>query len=245
MRNSASYGGGCHLAVGINVRKIHDYYIHIHNGVHQEKVISHIEFENFDYTPYRGKSVYFVYKENDFLIEKKPILTPVRNENVFVTSSLCFHNLNTNASSIWASGNRTMKKLIQKGHWVNGSAEGFGHQEILNFKSSKAIGLMLEQSTWKVLSHNQAQSVIGTVVPSYSHNINDKINEDFKNQMLNSDVIYWSSKIQYDHYTEHYPELKNKTHAVGLGKTYTNFKESGISFIPCLDMTQLKNELKA
>ena len=239
----ASYGGGCHLAVGIHVKKVFDYYVHFHNGKHNNELINKIIFEGFDYAPYKGKSIYFVFKENDFLINKERINTPVRNENVFVTSSLCFHNVNKNASSIWASGNRTMKKLISRGLWVNGSAEGFGHQEILNFKNSKAIELMLQQSSWKVLSHNTASSVLGEVIPSYDHQMNNDIDKKFEKQMLESDIIYWSSKIQYNLYTQKYPELKNKIHAVGLGKTHTSFKEAKIPFIPCLDMTQLQESI--
>jgi len=136
-----------------------------------------------------------------------------------------------------------MKKLIQKGFWVNGSAEGFGHQEILNLKNSKAIELMLEQSSWKVLSHDKATSVIGDVTPSYKHVLNDDINKEFEKQILESDIIYWSSIIQYNHYTERYPKLKKKTHAIGLGKTHTSFKEAKIPFIPCIDMIQLKESI--
>lgn len=240
----ASYGGGCHLAVGIHVTKIQDYYVHFHNGTHEGKEIKHLELENYDYSPYKGKSVYFVFKENDFLIEKRPIQHQVMKDNVFITSTLCMHNINEKASSLWASGNRTMKKLIQKGLWVNGSAEGFGHQEILNFKNSKALALMLEQSSWKVLSHKDASSAVGQVIPSYEHIIREEIDQNFEAQMLAADIIYWSSYIQYSVYTERYPQLKEKLHAVGLGKTYTSFKEAGISFIPCLDMTHLKESVK-
>ena len=240
----ASYGGGCHLAVGIHVTKIQDFFVHFHNGTHEGKEIKHLELEDFDYTPYKGKSIYFVFKENDFLIEKKSIHHPITQDNVFITSTLCMHNINEKASSLWASGNRTMKQLTQKDYWVNGSAEGFGHQEILNFKNSKAISLMLETSSWKVLSHKDASSSVGTVVPSYEHIIREKVNSEFESQMLGSDIIYWSSYIQYAAYTERYPELKNKHHAVGLGKTYTSFKEAGITFIPCLDMNHLNESVK-
>lgn len=235
-----SYGGGCHLAVGINVRKVRNYLIEIHNGRHEERDIHKIRFHGFDYTPYRGKKLYQVYKDNDFLTKKEKINTPVRHENIFVTSTHCLHNVNDKASSIWASGNHTMKKLVARGFWVNGCAEGLGHQEIINFKASKAIELMLSQSSWKILSHDHASSVVGELVPCYQHSSHVNFDTKKRDEMLASDIIYWSSKVQYDLYTQTFPELKNKIHAIGLGKTYSAFREENIPFIPCLDMKHLE-----
>ena len=238
-----SYGGGCHLAVGIHVKKVHDYYVHIHHGQLNNKSIEKLELEGFDYSNISGRSAYFIFGENDFLIDKPQIQNlSKKNENLFVTSSNCIHNIDQ-FNSLWAGGNRSLLKLVESGHWVNGSAEGFGHEEIYNLKSSNAIKILLGESEWKVLSHDKAKSEIGEVTLSYSHKIIDSFPTEKRERLLGSDIIFWSSFIQYRAYTEKFPELKQKKHACGLGKTYTAFKDAQISVIPCIDMKHLRDLL--
>ena len=235
-----SYGGGCHLAVGINVKKIDDYYLHIHKGSHDNTPIYKRFLEGIDYKELEGRKVYFMYSKYDFLIQKEHISFETKKENTFVTSSHCFHELGDDFSSLWSAGNRTMKKLIQKGHWVNGSAEGLGHEQIMTFKKSKAVNLLLQNNEWRTLSHSNADSVVGQVTPCYEHKINPTIDEKMKDELFSSDIIYWSSIIQYELYLEHFPQLAHKIHTCGLGKTWKHFKQRNIKVIPCIDMTHLK-----
>jgi hydroxymethylbilane synthase len=238
-----SYGGGCHLAVGIHVKKVHDYYVHIHHGHLDDKSIDKLELEGFDYSSISGQSAYFIYGENDFLIEKPQIKNlSNEDENLFVTSSNCLHNIKK-FNSLWAGGNRSLLKLVESGYWVNGSAEGFGHEEVYNIKNSHAIKILLGESKWKVLSHDKAKSEVGEVVPSYTHKIVNNFPPEKKEKLLGSDIIFWSSYIQYNAYTEKFPELKLKKHACGLGKTYTAFKDAQINVIPCIDMKHLRELL--
>lgn len=243
-----SYGGGCHLAVGINVKKVHDFYVHIHEGEVDKKEISILKLEGFDYSPLKGLKAYHVIGDKDFLIEKSSINSVIPEDlNIFNTSTYCNHNLPTSYSSLWSAGNSTMKKLIADGHWVNGSAEGFGHDVIENYKNSGAVQLMLSGKTWGVLSHDKASSTVGEVIPSYTHKL--KENCEVSIEMQAADIILWSSVIQFKMYLEFFPELKSKKHACGLGKTFTLIKEQmtedGKSkLIPCIDHQHLLNQTK-
>lgn len=242
----AEYGGGCHLAVGVHVKSLHDYYIHLHKGEVDKKEIFEHQLEGYDYTQIKNKKVYYVYSDYDFLINKKPIKTSsdYSEDHLFVTSSNCFHNI-TKTQSLWAAGNRTLRKLNELGYWVHGSAEGFGHQEIENFKNSKALALFSKASQWKVLSHDKASSTIGSVIASYTHELNKEIDSKREQDMLASDIIYWASFIQYETYTKKYPALKDKLHASGLGKTFQVLKEHEIDTIPCIDMNHLKRQTES
>lgn len=137
-----------------------------------------------------------------------------------------------------------MKKMVQQGHWVKGSAEGFGQQEILNLKESKALQMMNNSQRWYVLSHDKASSSLGPLIYSYRHKQNDEYDEAQVDLLFEADIIYWSSQYQFDMYCEKFPELQSRLHACGLGKTFEALKKKGVSPIPCVDMNHLKSITK-
>ena len=87
--------------------------------------------------------------------------------------------------------------------------------------------------------HQEAESEWGEVIPCYTHVINDSHQSTFEDQLLNSDIILWSSRIQFEHYLAKYPQLKSREHASGLGKTFMALKEKVPKLIPCLDYQHL------
>lgn len=245
-----SYGGGCHLAVGVYVKKIHDYYLHVHRGEVDKKTVFQRHLEGVDYSSLKGKSAYYVFKDFDFLLEKKNTQTKTTEGHLFVTSSHCIENVDA-YHSLWAAGNRTMKLLANLGHWVCASAEGLGHSEIVAFQKSELLKLMMDEKPWYVLSHNESQSEVGQSIACYERVIADKdliekkLSKDHRLElMLEAEVIYWSSYKQYEVYTDYFPELKSKIHCSGLGKTFKKLKKKNIPVIPVIDMNHLKQTLK-
>lgn len=231
-----AYGGGCHLAVGIHVKKHKNLFLHIEKGEYQEKKIHKMYLEGIDYSILEGKSSYLVLGEKDVLINKESLNVQADEmKNIFVTSKYCIYALNEKKpNSVWSSGVMTSKKLAQTGHWLHGSAEGLGHNEIQRITESKAVQMLLNNNEWEVLSHDQATSSVGPVKACYKRVMTDA---EFK---VNADIFFWSSFYQYETYTNKYPELKNKLHACGLGKTYDQFLEKGIKVYPFLDMESFR-----
>lgn len=240
-----SYGGGCHLAVGVFVKKIYDYFLHIHRGEVDGKPIFKRELEGVNYDSIRGKSAYYLYKDFDFLIEKKNSGVKTQEGHLFVTSSHCLENIDQ-YDTLWAAGNRTMKQIASRGHWVCASAEGFGHSEIEAFQKSELLKLMMSKKDWLVLSHNEAQSEVGKNINCYERIVREqtKNNDHRIDLMLEADIIYWSSYKQFEVYTKNFPELKTKIHCAGLGKTLKKLKKKGIEVIPVIDMNHLKEICK-
>lgn len=238
-----SYGGGCHLAVGIHVKKHKDLFVHIHKGVHGDKVVDHIEVEGADQSSLKGKNALLVLGEKDKLVEQVPLEANIPDgKNIFVTSPYCFEALKASKSqsSVWAAGSRTHRKLAKLGYWVNGSADGFGHEEIIALKDSKAAQMMLDSSKsedWIVLSHDQANSPVGKVTRCYTR----KINQAAEMDLSEYEVFFWGSYFQYETYLSKFPWIKDKIHACGLGKTYDKFVKNNIKVVPVADMKSFKD----
>ncbi|MCT4641968.1 MAG: hydroxymethylbilane synthase [Bacteriovoracaceae bacterium] len=235
-----SYGGGCHLAVGIHAKTINDHLIKIEKGIHNDKEIYNLSIEDTDYSHLKGKRLFFAMGCEDKLINKDLLEAKASNKNLFVTSSYCFHAIDNNhKEAIFSAGNRTARKLVEKGFWVNGSAEGFGHEQILDLTKSEALKIMHTTDEYQVLSHDKADSVIGEVLPCYTR----KLTQENMN-IEDNDVFFWSSYFQYETYINKYPSLKDKIHTCGLGKTYTQFKNNNIKVTPVIDIKHLKELIK-
>ena len=234
-----SFGGGCHLAVGINVKKHKNFYVHSLKGSHNQQDINTLKLEGVDLSALEGKSCYVVLGDKDLLIDKAPLEPKLSDEvNYFVTSKYCFDSVKgTKNTSIWTSGIITMKQLVQNGHWVNGSAEGLGHEVISNFQNSKAISLMLPSDSWKTLTHDKGESPVGDIIGCYQRVVKKQTNLD---ELLQYDCIYWHSFYQYLNYCEQLPSLKNKIHLCGLGKTHDQFLQNNLHVTPIVDMKTLQ-----
>ncbi len=232
-----TYGGGCHLAVGINVQAHKETFLKIEKGEHQDTKIHNVSLEGIDYTNLKNKKTFVAIGKHDELIKQVEIEAKLSESNYFVTSKHCFHALKKSPdTTLWASGTRTLKKLVKAGHWVSGSAGSLGHEEIKKLNSSKAIQLMVKNEKVNVLSHSKATSKIGEVTACYSRET-----ADVKMNLSSYEVFYWNSFFQYETYTNSYPEIKTKIHACGLGKTYDQFLASNIEVTPFADMNTLKD----
>ncbi len=240
-----NYGGGCHLAVGINVKKINDYFVHIHRGELNGKNIEKLSLEGRDLPEVKLSPTYFCgHQSDDELIEKRSIKANIeKNQHIYVTSKFCINEVNKDhkPKSIWAAGVKTMEKLAKVGFWVNGCADSFGDFEIKKLKNSKALSLMSEiDSPFCVLTNNESSSDIGYTVACYERSVITPVSDEFINKINNTNYFYWTSFNQYQTYLNFFPQLKNKIHACGLGKTFEQFKKNNTEVLPFSGLDEFK-----
>ncbi|MBC7430383.1 MAG: hydroxymethylbilane synthase [Bacteriovorax sp.] len=245
------YGGGCHLAVGINVRKLAtekgEFFLHNHQGVLEEKVVSYVELEG------RSLPAFFVAPKvfngnpaNDQLICKKNLaVTLDQGLHIYITSKYCLDAVSgSNPKTLWAAGTKTMKDLAALGYWVNATADAIGDDEIKNLRSSCAMALMIDtKAPIIVLSNDEAKSTLkdAEVIACYKREISPTVSDEFKVDIKTTEVFYWTSFFQYNAYLYHFPEIKNKIHACGVGKTYDLFKSNNIEVYPMADASEFKS----
>ncbi|MDC0255627.1 hydroxymethylbilane synthase [Bacteriovoracales bacterium] len=260
------YGGGCHLAVGIHVKKIPGGFIHIHRG-HKDGLgnVDDLKFERESSLPeFNQKATIFVGLplskadsqkkwENsksevvfDEIIQKNPRKSIDTSQGHFyVTSDHCIGTLEnvSKAKTLWASGTKTMQKLAKNGLWVHGSADSFGENEILSLKSSKTLQILMNSKTtdsWLVLTNETAMSNVGKTVTAYTRSINDPT-DLFEKKIKKADIFYWTSFFQYQTFKEKFPFIENKIHCCGLGKTLENFKKTKTIVTPFAHMEEFRN----
>lgn len=248
----ASYGGGCHLAVGINVRKLSsekgELFLHCHRGkTPEEKDVHLFKLEGRTLPEIVGPIKTFIgLPQNDKLITKKniPITLGPKQLHVYVTSRYTIDSIvGATPLSIWAAGSKTMKDLATLGFWVNGTADAIGDEEIKALRNSQALGLMVDfNSPLTILSNDEAKSSIenAEIIPCYKREINEDITVEFKEQIRNADLFYWTSYFQYEAYLANFPEIRDKLHCCGVGKTFDIFRSHGVLIYPMADIDEFK-----
>lgn len=245
------YGGGCHLAVGINVRKLHsskgDFFLHSHQGFLNGENIERFELEGRNLPAFVAAPRSFNgHPSNDELITKKNIpVTLDQGLHLYITSKYCLDAISgANPKTVWAAGTKTMKDLAALGYWVNGCADAIGDDEIENLRKSRAASLMIDnQSPLIVLSNDEAKSTLTTaeVIACYKREINKNVSAEFKADILKTEVFYWTSFFQYKAYIYHFPEIKDRMHACGVGKTFDLFRENNIEVFPMAGIEEFKS----
>ena len=238
------YGGGCHLAVGINVKKKDQFFIHIHRGVLEGKAVHISKLEGRDLPHFFAKpKVFNGLPSDDLLVKKRALQVDLSgHEHLYVTTKHCIDSITKTPQSLWAAGAKTMKDLAARGFWVNASADSLGEEQIKNLRESKAIRLMIDTNApLSVLSNEKSWSCLGEVIPCYAREIEQNIDQTFIDRINTTDLFYWTSFFQYQAYVQKFPQIINRVHVCGLGKTYQQFSEQNINILPMSSMVEFKN----
>ncbi|MFZ4713497.1 MAG: hydroxymethylbilane synthase [Bacteriovoracaceae bacterium] len=231
------YGGGCHLAVGIHVRKVGPYYLHFHQGEVDHKPIKEKFLEPKPIALPQGD--YFS-GMNDSIIEMVSLAPDLSSHNHYLVSSRhCLSALSTipKKSMLWSSGVKTHQKMAAAGHWVHGSADSFGMMELNPFISSKLVQLLMKNhginAQIKVLTNDLSEHDDAPSIATYTRKIKAP-NAETKVRILATKLFYWTSFFQYQTYLSLFPELSqnDRVHTCGLGKTWKEFEAKGLKVIP-------------
>lgn len=250
------YGGGCHLAVGINVFKSGDYYLHTHKGISDKKEIQETLLEgSFPSPESKGKNIFIglpndklkslevsevifgdSYITKESIVELDPKVSS-QSKHLYVASSYCIPLLEKlpNYSSLFSAGVKSMKALAKKGYFVNATSDSKGDDYLLTILASKALQIIHKnkENESLVLTHAHSSSQIGEVVPAYSRSKNTNTDLDLlKAKLKDTQVFFWTSFLQYESYVELDPSIKEKFHCCGLGKTHKLFTQNNLSVRP-------------
>lgn len=248
-----AFGGGCHLAVGIHVKKIGNTFLHVHAGEVDGKRID-IKWLEGNPKPHlppgkkyfvglpRGERKDVVY---DDLLAKIPEAKDLslKHKHVFVTSRYALPTLRASLHSqpegIWASGTKTAQELSNEGIWFNGTSDSLGTTDLVAFKHSEVLKIFHPSISkpWTVLSHEDATTDLGSVVGCYIRKPQN-ITEAFANEMRQVGACLWTSFNQYEIYLKQFPFLKDALHCCGLGKTWQEFQKAGVTIHPLASMQE-------
>ena len=246
-----SYGGGCHLAVGIHVKKIGDNFLHVHAGEVDGQTIDKKWLEGQELPKLQAKKLFVGLPKGDprflhdeFLLKKPiPESMDLTNKHVFITSRYCVDSLKASGlpTGLWAAGTKTASILTQAGYWINGTADSLGTEDLMSLKSSRALAIFNDINTnWVILSHETASSDLGDVIGVYARE-EQSVSEKWKAELKQVGACYWTSFAQYESYLKNFPFLSEIPHFCGLGKTWQEFQKAAVAVHPVANMNDYYN----
>jgi hydroxymethylbilane synthase len=246
-----AFGGGCHLAVGIHVKKVGDTFLHVHAGEVDGKRVELKMLEGSVTPKLSGNKKLFVGLPQgeradvvyDELIRKNTSAKKLdlSKQHLFVTSRYAIPTLLASYSigpeGVWAAGVKTAQKLCDEGIWINGTSDSLGTKDLWDLQKSQVLKILSPSidKNWTVLSHEEATSDLGDVVGCYSREVLD-VSEKFNNEMKQVGACLWTSFQQFQIYLKQFPALKEAEHFCGLGKTWQEFQKAGVNVHPLASM---------
>ena len=248
------YGGGCHLPVGIFVKKFEDNFIHCHQGFHQNQEINILKLDLKRKRPMNSPYVFigqtrvgqtppFINRQiiyNNLLSFQTILCTSRLDNNVVITSSNVLSAINFekfDPTTLWTSGLHTMQTMFKRKYWVNGTGDFLGEEGLIAFKNSLFVNIFLKDFAWSYLTNDESKSTLGPSIPTYTR-IKNSLSTEYLEQIEKTQIFYWMSFYQYEAYLKIFPGIAAKCHCCGIGKTYKRFKERNIPAIPFINLNE-------
>ena len=221
------YGGGCHQKIGVSNWMVDDIELESIKGKTEKgelldsyKIIRPKEERDF----YTNRSNAFPSNDNEKKlfsrkhIDNSKMIKEIRDSIVYISRKNVLKGspFIDESNIIWTSGLQAWRAAAQKGYWVNGTSDSFG--ESIDFN----IGSLTRNTNKRVkLTHLENKSTDMDIIPTYELTFSNK-----HLNILERTHFYWMSSFAFDCITEEYPEIKNKIHACGPGKTYDHISKT-------------------
>jgi hydroxymethylbilane synthase len=243
-----SYGGGCHQKIGVSHEILETgRLLTVRGETEKGENLSERSFNNNeeDYFNSLNDSNYFPRnKQEQRFFERKPsidsreALKKIKNKGIYVSRSNAIEssNLLDDSNIVWTSGVDTWKSLAQKGYWVNGTSDSLG-------ENNSPEESLFEEISWLKATHKDNLDKDKEVLVTY-----ELSPLDISERLLECDYFYWMSASSFELAIKKYPELKNRNHACGLGKTFKLIKKAVPKVTPFLDfdswLEAVRNKIK-
>ena len=221
------YGGGCHQKIGVSNWMIKDIELESIKG----KTEKGESLDSFKIIRPKNERGFYTKRSNAFpsndnekkLFSRKHIdnsrmIKEIRDSLVYISRKNVLKGspFIDESNIIWTSGLQAWRAAAQKGYWVNGTSDSFG--ESIDFN----IGSLTRNTNKRVkLTHLENKSTDMDIIPTYELTFSNK-----HLNILERTHFYWMSSFAFDCITEEYPEIKNKIHACGPGKTYDHITKT-------------------
>ena len=256
------WGGGCHLAVGVQVEQVAGHFVHFQQGEAAgrrvaanfiEDVVPQMESPFFLGLP-KEQNPYPRFFLADHLVVKTPQEPRVgwnaqergAGQCSFITSRHClagWQKTHPHPGGVnFTSGLKTWQAMAQEGHWVNGSSDGLGHEKLHHYLDSQALALFHGALPLVTYSAHQAQ-VAGELVACYRRETQE-VEANYFDQLSQVRTFFWTSYPQFELFSRHFPQIPwpDRLHCCGMGKTFQEFKKRNIKATPFLSTGQFIRE---
>jgi hydroxymethylbilane synthase len=222
----ASYGGGCHQKIGINIlpRAYGDLKF-LKGLTDQGQILDEVSLTPPERQPFaRDLSAIFPAPGEEASLFARESLTRenwawIESEDYIWVARADAWPAEFQAKSsavVWTSGLKTWRKLAQRGIWVSGSAEGLGEDEAPRIETLLGV-----EPRWIKLSHADSETYATAIETGHC------LCATYKLRPLPAPAVklkgrthfYWMSASSFSRALELEPSIRGAYHAAGPGNT--------------------------
>jgi hydroxymethylbilane synthase len=232
-RTLASYGGGCHQKIGVNVlRKSYGDVVFLRGLTDAGQVLDRILLKTStpapiavsarELFPQRSEEAAFFERQS---LAKESWSWAEKERFLWVSRETAWPEKfePKRDAIVWTAGLRTWKRLATRGVWVSGSAESLGEQESEDIGLLATLGAVPERVSWVKLTHDQSQNGQSRNCATYRLIAKDKA---LTPDLARRSHFFWMSGSAFDRAVELYPEIRGGHHACGPGNTYQHLRKA-------------------
>jgi hydroxymethylbilane synthase len=219
-----SYGGGCHQKIGTSVlRRPYGEITFLRGLTDDGVVLNEVCLRPSRSRPPRiAKELMWPECRSDSdWFQREPVPAKIPDSPLWVAKAdaLSEAAVISDSQMVWTSGSKTWLKLVSRGIWVNGSADGLGEHE-----DPRIDTLAGGAVNWTKLTHADAPTengirALGTyrLVPqTNAPNLDGK------------QYFFWSSGSAFERAQSLNPWIKSMTHFCGPGNTQKRLERNGV-----------------
>lgn len=215
-----SHGGGCHQKIGATVL-IREFggrtgsLLFLRGLTEAGLELREKKFEWADASPAAPAKVL----RSDWLFERASrsnVEIPSSVNALFVSHAFSWPSEIAWTGILWTAGLATWKKMASQGHWVNGSSESLGETEAPRIEQ---LAPHVNESTWGTLTNSLAgPPARGVKIVTYD------LKPRTEAEWPADDRLHWTSGVLFDEAVRRWPELRNRKHSCGPGKTFEHLR---------------------
>jgi hydroxymethylbilane synthase len=229
------YGGGCHQAMGFSALPTNFGSVFYASGEFEGDGFEYRKFnpnrklkkqytedQLFSQTELSSSRSKHIYSFSDLESEEKSSANTFEKRSEFVITryEAKLEDLKSKDFTVWASGAQTWKKLAKDGYWINGSLDGLG---VMNKPQLEYLN-----PTQHIWLSNSSSPEEGTgsfkLIPTYDLQY-ELDGAEVREYLKDKECFLWMSGHCFESVLKVYPELKNKIHFCGLGRTVDTLKK--------------------
>jgi hydroxymethylbilane synthase len=219
-----SYGGGCHQKIGTSVlRRPYGEITFLRGLTDDGVVLREVSLRaNHLRPPKIAKEMMWPLTPVDSdWFKREPVPATMPNSPLWVAKAdaLPEDAIVPDSQIVWTAGSKTWLKLVSRGIWVNGSADGLGEKEDPRIETL-AGGTV----NWTKLTHADASSENG-MRSLATYRLVPKTDAP---SLEGKQYFFWSSGSAFERALSLNPWLKSMTHFCGPGNTQKALERNGV-----------------
>jgi hydroxymethylbilane synthase len=219
-----SYGGGCHQKIGTSVlRRPYGEITFLRGLTDDGVVLKDIRLKANRPRPAKiAKDLMWprTPSDSDWFI-REPVPATIPNSPLWVAKADALPEDAgvSDSQLVWTAGSRTWLKLVSRGIWVNGSADGLGEKEDTRIEMLAGGAV-----NWTKLTHADAPSENG-VRALATYRLVPKADAP---NIEGKQYFFWSSGSSFERALSLNPWLKSMIHFCGPGNTQKALQRNGV-----------------